>query len=70
MKQDVKDFRKNFRKFRSQAKNVPCDTKLPLLWDLVMECVQKDKENEDFVRERWWVFTNLRIQELDMKLVK
>lgn len=69
MKQDVKGFRKNFRKFQSQAKHVPCDTKLPLYWNLVMECVEKDKESEDFVRERWWAFTNWRIKENERKLV-
>jgi hypothetical protein len=70
MKQDVKDFRKNFRKFQSQAKHVPCDTKLPLYWNLVMECVEKDKENEEFVRERWGSFTIWRIKESEKRLAE
>jgi hypothetical protein len=70
MKQDVKDFRKNFRKFQSQAKNVPCDRKLPLLWNLVMECVKKDKGNEEFVRERWRAFTIWRIKESEKRLAE
>ena len=68
MKQDVKDFRKNFRKFQSQAKDVPCDTKLPLFWNLVMECVEKNKENEEFIRDRWGAFTIRRIKENEKKL--
>ena len=69
MKQEEKGFRQNFQKFRTSAKNVPCDLKLPLFWDLVMECVEKDKENEEFVRERWRIFTIRRIQEFDSRLV-
>jgi hypothetical protein len=70
MKQDVKDFRKNFRKFQFQAKPVPCDIKLPLLWNLVMECIEKNKENEEFVRERWRAFTIWRIKESEKRLAE
>jgi hypothetical protein len=41
MKQEEKGFRRNFQKFRTSAKNVPCSTKLPLYWQLIEECMKK-----------------------------
>ena len=68
MKPAEKGFRNNFRKFRALAKKVPCDTKLPLYWDLVQECMEKNEENAAFVRERCRIVTNMKLRELDRNL--
>jgi hypothetical protein len=61
MKQEEKGFRRNFQKFRTSARKVPCSTKLLLYWQLIEECMEKDDENREFVREKWWQFGNQRI---------
>jgi hypothetical protein len=68
MKENEKGFRNNFRKFKTSAKNVPCSTKIPLYWQLVEECLEKDEESVEFVRERWRQFTLMRIVQLEKKL--
>lgn len=68
MKENEKGFRNNFRKFRTFAKNVPCSTKIPLYWKLVEECIEKDDESLEFVRERWSQFIILRLRELFIAL--
>jgi hypothetical protein len=68
MKENEKGFRNSFRKFRTSAKYVPCSTKLPLYWQLVEECLEKDEESVEFVRERWGQFRMIRIMNLEKKL--
>ena len=68
MKENEKGFRNNFRKFRTAAKNVPCSTKIPLYWQLVEECLEKDEESVEFVRERWGQFRMMRIVKWEKKL--
>jgi hypothetical protein len=68
MKGEVKGFRNTFRKFKTSAKNVPCSTKYPLYWQLLEECLEKDDECVEFVRERWRQFTLLRILKLENRL--
>jgi hypothetical protein len=67
MKESAKGFRNNFRTFRAILKNVPCDDKLPLIWELVEECMNKSDKNVEFVRDRWWQFTGLKIKSFDEK---
>jgi hypothetical protein len=68
MKENVKGFRNNFRKFKASAKNVPCDVKLPLYWKLMEECMENNEENREFVRDQWGHFNAPRIKMLIKKL--
>jgi hypothetical protein len=68
MKTAEKGFRNNFRKFRASTKKVPCDTKLPLYWQLIEDCMEKNSENVEFVRERWNGYTMTRIMRLEKKM--
>jgi hypothetical protein len=68
MKQEEKGFRNNFRSFKATAKKVSCSTKLPLYWSLVQECLEKNEENVDYVRDQWWAFNRPRLIKLEKKL--
>ena len=67
MKPEEKGFRRNFIKFRTSAKMVPCSTKLPLYWQLIEECMEKDAENREFINERYSQFTRQRILNFERK---
>jgi hypothetical protein len=68
MKENTIGFRHTFRKFKTSAKNVSCSVKVPLIWNLLEEYMEKDEESIDFVRERWYRFTTTRHHKMVEKL--
>jgi hypothetical protein len=49
MKQEGKDFRENFQRFRASAKKFHCDIKLPFYWQLIQECMENNDENAHYI---------------------
>jgi hypothetical protein len=68
MKESSEGFRNNFRKFKASAKSVPCKVKLPLYWKLLRECMEKNDETREIVRNQWTDFNAPRIKMLIKKL--
>lgn len=67
MNPEEKGFRRNFQKFRTSAKKVPCDTKLPLYWQLIEECMEKDDKNASYIIAQSERFLDGKIKSLETK---
>jgi hypothetical protein len=67
MKQEEKDFRENFQKFRIAAKKFHCDTKLPFYWQLIQECMENNDENAHYIIQQCEQFIDWKIKLLETK---
>ena len=65
MKFENKEFSEIVRKFRVSTKKFNCDTKLPLYWELIQECMESKDTNAFFIIEQCMKFLDWKIKSLE-----